>query len=243
MKKENYSVSRLALYDTCKFSYYLKYVKKIKIPWASNKWSEFGQIVHWAAENNVFDIDRIRKKIIDTPKEYSQISEKDLGKELDKNIANLKAYKESEKDWEIVEEEGWINHYGKTFDLVGKIDRMLIDKDCIKIVDYKTTSKVKDCSDQLKLYHLMALLNGHADKKIITELFFTRLNQTVTKEYSKKEIAEFIALIKAKINKIESTTVWTPASDYGNCMFCDYKDKPEHCRHSCFKGTRQSLPF
>ena len=57
-----------------------------------------------------------------------------------------------------------------------------------------------DYIPQLKFYNLLLLLSNSVEgRNVITELFYTRHNVTITKKFTRTEIKQFAAEIKKKI--------------------------------------------
>ena len=235
---ENYSISRIKQYNSCKLAYYLKYFLKIRKPYEAHPSAVFGNLVHWAAEHDIYDLDKVRKEA--EKSEYKKIKKADLGIELERNIKAIQEYKKTDNViFPTQQEEQWLNWKGTKIKFCGKVDRILYNDTICKIVDYKSNSKVETADSydsQLKFYNMLLLLGGTTkNRKIVSELFFTRHNVTVTKEISKKEILIFIKEIKNKIVEIENNKTWLPQASYSNCMFCDFKSDKKLCQVSKFK--------
>ncbi len=232
---EKYSISRLNQYDKCKLAYYLKYKLKIRKPYVAHPSAIFGNLVHWAAEHNMWDLNIIRKEA--EKAEYAGIKKADMGVELKRNIEAVKLYKETDDAlFPTQQEEQWVNWDGANIRFCGKVDRILYnDKEC-KIVDYKTNSRVSTAEDyipQLKFYNMMLLLGGTTKgRMIISELFFTRHNVTITEKFSKAEIFNFVKKTKDKIVEIENNEKWLPNASYSSCIFCDYRLDKKLCQVS-----------
>ena len=170
-RKEYYSYSRLEVFESCGFKYYLKYYLKMKAPWTDNVATAFGSAVHKCEEQianclkNKQPIDypalkaEFTAKCIDIQKRFKEYNLPD-GK-TDKNyrdkahdylthgIYRLENFIKEHPEYEVYGAEVPLRFELEGEQFTGSIDRVLHNtvNDTYLIQDIKTWAEEKDPKD------------------------------------------------------------------------------------------------
>jgi len=264
MKKEKFSYTRVSCFQTCKWQYYLKYVKKYKVDRNDNtKLAAKGVAFHEVAEkySPEFSIDQLTEMMEERaaalfvdPKEY----------DYREAASRLKWFMDefAGKSGLSMKREHWVNGTFAGEPVCGALDVMLSGPDEVKIVDFKSGKSAGTDSyrDQLALY---AALIGQemrwnyeeTAKKVRCYIFFPlaeiknkSLNGEERAMEALKEIFFTEEQLVGSIAKFESTIEAIKATDWTKiksnsaeisfvCSFCQFAGLPESLNKDCFCST------
>jgi hypothetical protein len=237
-----WSFSKLNLYDTCKYAFYLQYIQQNK--GIENAFSQFGVCGHKILEKysknelEIFELSSEYKKI------YSSIVTERFPPNKYKNLNNsyyesgLKYFDEFEgfDDYKTLGIEKEVNFVLDKYKFGGFIDLVLEDKDNnIIIVDHKSKSKMdkKEKEKYLKQLYLYSIPLIEEYQKYPKYLKFNmfRFQEWVTKEFDIKKLEETKKWAIYTIENIFSEEKWLPKSSEYFCKFicsfrngvCEYK--------------------
>jgi len=243
------SVSRKSIWDECKLKYKYQYHLKREPLEPKPYYFTYGNIIHKIAEEYVkgkgelsiqecHDLIFNKKIPIDKDKEgnpvYAKKIHKDYQSRLPKHMASIlhitqKLGFEGECECEFQHDLDPPNNRN----IQAYIDRLIIEDDCYKILDYKTTKKgqfqknEKTILDdlQLRMYCRLVQLKYNAEaSQIKAALFYVDGSKLVPVRYSQKDLERAEKELLEAYKEIEGTD---PDHAYGNvgdhCRRCDWR--------------------
>jgi RecB family exonuclease len=212
-----YSASKIKTFETCRLQFKLHYIENIEVEKPVSPDTEFGSLIHKAAE--IYNGSNLTE-VVKLTRDY-HLNEA-YKREIAHTLRNLFVFSQKYKH---VDEKRELEIEWKTDDiwLYGFADK-LIDNNQLICIDYKT-AKYADTSRfmfQMRLYNLILSHVYQKDPdKIRFVVYFPRIDTEEKILFSKKEIILFESDIRKKITTIESNTDWNPAPGY-HCRWCQY---------------------
>lgn len=140
----------------------------------------------------------------------------------------LSAYQKFQNEYEIYTEEG--ENY-----LYGIIDRLILEKDHLIIIDYKTDNielseinkRAEDYFSQLTFYaYVLSKYYLEYDKFILQIVFIKHPNEIVKRIISKTELNKYQILLKNNIDSIQNR-IFKP--NYNHCASCHFALEGNKC--------------
>ncbi len=168
--------------------------------------------------NNNNQLEKVIKEITDLVYGYYTSS----------TYKKIKSYPVYYNEYEIYSKDG--DSY-----LYGIIDKLIINKDEIIIVDYKTNdieeneieTKVNDYSQQLVFYSYLVSKQFPEITKFKTELIFIRYpEKVIEKQFNQSEILNYKKSLRTTVKEIRKEK-YKP--NLSHCKFCHFSDKKNNC--------------
>lgn len=223
---KHFSYSQLELYSSCPYSYFFKYV--LRLPSYPREFFDFGSIVHEALESILKGkridkvINEMRRKINESEvidnKEYAVGSAMKVISSFVKRNSSLLPHENLS-----LEEFFSITFNGEK--IIGFIDRVIRDKEGIKIIDYKTSKNAKSKEElrkdmQLSLYaHALSGKYKEGVKSIM--LWYLLHDKIIEVDANNQNIDDVLEIIEERMNSIKEG-VFAPRFDANRCRYCDY---------------------
>lgn len=203
----SHSYSSLNCFKTCKHSYLLKYIQKVKTPFLDNNIFEFGRIIHQFLEKYPEPISIKKIKYTEnTPEKIDTLIQNILKND------EIMEYLKPEKI--IKREHGFF--FDKDFNVLtkktnsifnGKID--YIGRDCnnqVSIIDWKSGKSFSGNFEQLMSYAIWLFRASPYLEKIKLGFFYVEQGIEKTEFIERSEIMEHEKSLINLINEIENTT-------------------------------------
>ncbi|MGK9368148.1 UvrD-helicase domain-containing protein [Melioribacter sp. Ez-97] len=255
-EKEIISATKIAIFNQCPVKYQLIYELGYSLAFEIVKQKEFdydfkdredeelsgyadvkGRIIHSILEKET-EYKDVEKAVSDLlKKEISSGSAEGIKKniltDLEKYYAS-NTYKGLKKFKTYFNEAEFYAQEGKNY-LYGIIDKLIIDKDKMTIVDYKTDnvgeadvySKAENYLPQLKFYaYILGKVYPKAERFTIRLVFIKHPDIQVTEELTKEEVEKFGDVIRSTIEKITKAE-YQP--NLNHCKKCHYALKGGKC--------------
>ena len=217
------SLSRLTIFEACPYRAKLAFVDRIPMPSrllsaALNR----GNRVHSAAED------------------YVTGSRSDLIAELHNFRPEFTELKKLFKQKQVIAEkmwcfnEGWNSidesEYQKIW-LRVKLDlAVFLDSETVVAIDYKTGKRYRNelkHANQCQLYQLAVFLRFPQVEKVITELWYTDLNELVRMSYTREQGLRFLQGFNERLQEMTSAEIFVSKPSNWNCRWCPYRSEPD----------------
>lgn len=210
-----YSSSKLKTFESCSLKYKNQYIDKISIEQPITPDTQFGLLVHKAAE--IYN-GKNKKEIVKLVRKYALNEE--YKNVLKHTLQNIKLFYEKYNKIEAkVEQEIF---YKNDIWLYGLVDRLMFDP--LISVDYKTSKSNNRDNHifQMRLYTLILSKQFNEEpKNIKCIIYYPRIGEEDKIMFSNQEIDIFEKDIYSLINKIENNDRWTANKGY-HCKWCGY---------------------
>jgi len=229
------SISKLKVFESCPFRYYLKYIEKAKVDKKdfNPKFYKVGQFAHKYIDSTLKGIPCIFNSTTltdDDKKEIQSRCDLALQDKFVKNLIKMKHETEVPFSMNFDLKNYTIDVVEKTSrkaDFSGFVDFLGIDGDTLYVIDWKTGGVMKDNPqswEQVLLYaKAMLKLRGNF-KKIIVGYYFIDHNKKMIKEVTPEEIDSMLFELFARGLKIPSPNDVKdfPANPGDACKWCEY---------------------
>lgn len=239
-EKETYSFSKLSMFNTCKYGYYLTYVEKR--PGLNNAFASYGTLCHEILEQyakgtyKLEDLASIFEWSFDVsvqeqfpPNKYADLR----SSYYEDGLEFFKKFKGYD-DCEILGVEEEFNINIRDWILHGFIDLVYRDKDGKLIIrDYKSKSSFKSIIErdeyarQLYLYSLY-VKDKYGEFPAELEFLMLRKNQTVKIVFDRFKLLETLDWANNTVDSIRDALDYPANLDYYFCNhICDYRNACE----------------
>jgi hypothetical protein len=236
LKDIKWSFSKLNLYDTCKYAFYLQYIQEQK--GINNAFANFGTCCHTVLENYennkvkvselVDEYKRLYPTIVDRPFPWNKY--KDLNASYYEQGLQYFNDFEGFDDWEIIGIEKKVEFQIGEYKFGGYIDLVVRDKNKnIIIIDHKTKSKLTKAEKnkylkQLYLYSI-PLIEEYGCDPTYLKFNMIRFQDWITEEFSLEKLEETKQWANQTIEDILNEDEWLPKSDLYFCQnICSFRD-------------------
>jgi len=258
-KKEIISATKVSMFSQCPVKYELTY--ELGFPTIFNVIKRFsnekynfnnkedeelkshanikGKIMHEVLKENpaVTDIDKLVDNLLSAEKINEQVTFIQLKENIKKELTefcgsefynNLSKYKEFRNEYEIYTEEG--ENY-----LYGIIDKFVVEKDKLIIIDYKTddielnalNKRAVDYFQQLTFYaYVLSRYFNSYDKYELLIVFTKYPDNVVAKSLTGSELAKFKEQLNKAVNNIQNG-IFIP--NYNHCSSCHFTIEGNKC--------------
>lgn len=229
----NTSYTSLKAYEDCPFRYRLLHDLNFKV--SENDAIRMGSAIHNAFNRvNVamMDDQDISREECDSIMEDIFMSTPNISKdrdELEKFRDDVYAFYDGMGDVELLDSEYRFSIFEDGFNVVGSIDLIYKKDGDIYIIDYKNTeaedeSKIDYYKDQLKLYLYALAMDSKYENENISKagIYFVKSQKTVTVNFEKEEIEEYVARMNAIVEKIRNGEFDERIRSH-NCDRCDFR--------------------
>ena len=217
------SISRLTVFEGCPLRAKFAYVDKIKEPEGLVSQPLIrGNLIHEAAEHFV------------TGARSDQIAELRNFSEEFRELRRLFKAKQVviEKMWCF--NEGWNTVDSKDFEntwLRVKLDAaVFLDSETVVAIDYKSGKRYRNeikHANQCQLYQLAVFLRFPQVKRVITELWYTDLDELVSMKFTREQGLRFLKGFNDRLLTMTQEVVFKAKPTPWNCKWCPYRAKPE----------------
>jgi RecB family exonuclease len=227
---KDFSYSRIDTYSSCRAKYFYTYI--LKKPRVFSPAATLGNIVHDTLENCIDNGEQLDYRKLKT--EYiNQIPKWDPDKLIPRELVDaghtmLDDFFDdhSEKSFNTYYKEMPFSFIIGSYRINGFIDRVDIENETIRIVDYKTSKyelsqKAVPQNLQLGIYAL-ALSNIFPDKEIYAELHYLRSGKKKGHLFSKEDLENVKLKILDICNTIINDKMFKHTSNTRLCSFCDH---------------------
>ncbi len=217
------SNSRLTVYETCPYRAKLAYVERVECPKrlisdALNR----GNRVHTAAED------------------FTTGARSDLIAELKNfNSEFLELKKLFQQKQVVIEKmwcfnEGWNSISDIKYDEIWlrvKLDAaVFLDNETVVAIDYKTGKRYRNelkHGNQCQLYQLAVFLRYPQVQNIITELWYTDLNEIHSMKFTRAQGLRFLEGFNTRLLRMTTDEEFKAKPSNWNCRWCPYRAPPE----------------
>ncbi len=217
------SISRLNVYEACPFRAKLAYVDRIEQPKrliseALNR----GNRVHSAAED------------------FATGARSDLVAELRNFNSEFKELRHLFQQKQVVIEKMWCFDEGwssideslrdKTWLRVKLDAAVFLDRETVVAIDYKTGKRYRNelkHANQCQLYQLAVFLRYPQIQNLITELWYTDLNELVQMKFTRSQGLRFLQGFNDRLLMMMTDEVFEAKPNPWNCKWCPYRREPE----------------
>ncbi len=217
------SISRLTVFEACPYRAKLAYVDHIPMPdrllsVALNR----GNRVHSAAEDYVIG------------------SRSDLIAELHNFRPEFTELKKLFKTKQVIAEkmwcfdEGWNSIHESEYQKIWlrvKLDlAVFLDSETVVAIDYKTGKRYRNelkHANQCQLYQLAVFLRFPQVEKVITELWYTDLNELIPVSYTREQGLRFLRGFNDRLQEMTTAEIFVSKPSNWNCRWCPYRNGPD----------------
>ena len=236
------SYSRLDTYEQCPARYFYTYIARE--PRVFGEYAVMGNIIHSTLENVLekevpVDYPTLKKEFVNQGKEWDpdkQINDKlyeagdvMLNEFFDRHEDEMMPIDTKEASFNIVVGGALIRGY---------IDRVDIEGDTVKVIDYKSGSRevsFKKAPTNLQLgIYALAMSHKYPDKEIYAELYYLRSGRRKGHLFSKDDLLEVEDKLIALTKELITTENFSYTANKGICSFCDHRKNG-----SCSVGIRR----
>jgi hypothetical protein len=221
---ENFSYSKINIYNNCERKY--DYIYNKKFPRKNKTFNSIrGHLLHDLIEHDIQGLSYIPEydvqtsdvftyeDFLNTLKEYKKISQNNIVKKL------KELYLKFLENFKI---ENKLEFPNKNFNFIGFVDTLIINGNKIAIIDYKTGEIFEEYT-QLEYYAVMASKIYKETEEYILTLSFISKNEEKIKIIKKEDLLKIEKNLIKKIEKILKTKKYrknvTPL-----CNYCEYED-------------------
>ena len=237
-----FSFSRLNLYETCPYAFYLQYIKELQ--GQPNFFSQFGTLCHSIIEDYAKDkiaifemVDLYKNKFNEVITEEAPPNKfKDLKQSYyEEGFRYFSEFSGWDNDYEILGVEEEFEFFVDKYKFAGIIDLILKHKKegFLIIEDHKTKSRLDNeekekYMKQLYLYSI-PIKDKYGEYPKYLRFNMIRYRNTITEEFNIKKLEETKQWVINQINKIKQETEWKPLSSPYFCRFvCSFRNICEY---------------
>lgn len=205
----------------------------------------FGNIIHSVLEDNVSKEEKLdHTKLVESYQEHAKKQDPDkiVGDQLVEvgtTILNEFFDQYGESTFDVFDKEYEFKFIIGSYSILGYIDRIdIVDKNTLKIIDYKTGKwevAQKDIQNNLQLgIYALAVSEAFSDKNIYAELYYLRSGRRKGHLFTKEDLENVKQNLIKEINKITEDTFFHPTKNERACTYCDFA-KSGACNTGVFR--------